>query len=277
MRISFTTLGCPDWDLRTICEQGRRFGFDGVDFRGIKADLDVTLLPAFTTSVADTRKALADAGLAVSGFSSSINICDPEKRQANLDEAKRTIGVALALDCPNIRVFGGGPVKTIGHEQAADIGRECMEAILALDGARGLHWLFETHDRWIRSRDCRLLLDRIPDPAFGMLWDMGHTPRVAGEAPEETYSLLGPRIGYVHLKDAALDPKHPHAMGDGWRYVPPGTGQLPLAKGIALLRAGGYDGWLLFEHEKRWHPDLPAPEEAFPQFVRWIRPLIASS
>jgi len=61
---------------------------------------------------------------------------------------------------------------------------------------------------------------------------------------------------------------------DGWRYVTPGQGQLPLAEAIALLRQQGYTGWLVFEHEKRWHPELLEPEEIFPAYVQWVRQLI---
>ena len=68
----------------------------------------------------------------------------------------------------------------------------------------------------------------------------------------------------------------PLAMEDGWRYVSPGTGELPLVESINHLKADGYAGWLLFEHEKRWHPNLPEPEEIFPAFVDWVRPLIST-
>lgn len=271
MKVGFTTLGCPDWDLDTICARGSEYGFDGVDFRGLLDTLDVTLLPAFTTGAAETRRKLDDAGLEASGISSSIRLCAPERRDDNIEEAKRTIAVAQALGCKHIRVFGGGNPGQVGREKAADIGKDCMEAILALDGARELLWLVETHDHWIRSQDCGLLLERIPDPAFGVLWDMGHTPRVAREAPRETVVALGPRIGYTHIKDAIYDPEHEQAMQDGWRYVPPGTGQLPIAEAITLLKESGYDGWIVFEHEKRWHPELPEPEVMFPEFVRWAR------
>jgi hypothetical protein len=33
MKLSFTTLGCPSWDLDTLCDRGSAFGYDGVDFR----------------------------------------------------------------------------------------------------------------------------------------------------------------------------------------------------------------------------------------------------
>jgi sugar phosphate isomerase/epimerase len=218
---------------------------------------------------------LDEAGLAVSAVSSSITVCVAEKRAANLEEARRTIPVARALGAQNVRIFGGGDLASASREELAKVGRECIESILALDGAQDLHWLFETHDLWIQSQDCRLLLDAIPNPAFGALWDMGHTSRVGGEAPADTYAVIGRRVGYTHVKDAVFDPSHPQAMGDGWRYVYPGTGVLPLADSLLLLKANGYDGWVQFEHEKRWHPELAEPEEIFPAFVQWVRTVLA--
>ena len=274
MKLSFSTLGCPAWDLDTICRRGREYGYDGVDFRGYLGALDVTTLPEFTAHVEETRRAFADAGLTVSGVSSSITVCAPEKWESNLEEARRTIAVAKALGASNVRIYGGGDLTQHTRAELAAIGCEGIAQVLALDGAHDLHWLFETHDNWIKSADCRLLLDAIPDPAFGALWDMGHTPRVGGETPAETYAAIGPRIGYTHVKDAVYQPDHPLAMQDGWRYVIPGTGQLPLADAVGILRANGYDGWLMFEHEKRWHPNLPEPEEIFPTFPTWARSVL---
>ena len=274
MKISMMTLGCPAWDLDTICQKGPEYGFDGVDFRGLLDEIDITRLLAFTTGVAATSRQLQDAGLEVSGISSSIKVCEQEQLSTNLEEAKRIIPVALQLGAQNIRVFGGGDLAQNSHEELAKVGQECVQQILALDGADRLNWLFETHDNWIRAQDCRFLLDRIDNPAFGALWDMGHTARVGGETPEESYAAIGVRVGYTHVKDATYDPAHPEAMKDGWRYVLPGEGQLPLAEAIQLLRVKGYDSWILFESEKRWHPNLPEPEVAFPAFVNWIRPLL---
>jgi len=274
MKISFMTLGCPNWDLATICARGQEFGFDGVDFRGYLDALDITTLPEFTVGAAATRRQLQDAGLEVSAISSSIVLCVPEKHPANLEEARRTIAVAKEFDCQNIRIFGGGDIQQHPRLELAAIGCSGMEAILNLDGAQDLHWVFETHDLWVRGEDCRLLLDNIPNPAFGALWDMGHTYRVGRESPQDSLAALAGRVYYTHVKDAVYDPGHPLAMEDGWHYVFPGTGELPLAESIGLLKASEYDGWLQFEHEKRWHPNLPEPEEIFPAFTRWVRRLI---
>ncbi|MDB4698593.1 sugar phosphate isomerase/epimerase [Candidatus Latescibacteria bacterium] len=257
-----------------ICAKGSKYGYDGVDFRGLQETMDITQLPAFTSGVAETRRQLQDAGLEVSGISSSIRVCVPEKLEDNVEEARRSIPVAKGLGCGAVRVFGGGDSAVHSKEELADIGRDTMQQILALDGAADLKWLFETHDEWIKAVECKLLLDRVPNEAFGVLWDMGHTARVGEESPEQTYEAVGPRVAYTHIKDAVYEPEHAEAMKDGWRYVAPGTGQLPLKEAIALLKQHDYDGWIMFEHEKRWHQELEDPEDIFPVFSAWARPLI---
>lgn len=274
MKISFMTLGCPDWSLEKICYFGRSYGYNGVDFRGYLDHIDITFLPEFTTKISSTKRMLDDAGLEVSGVSSSINVCVLENREINLEEARRTIPVAQALNSHYVRIFGGGDLQKYNRNELALIGRDNIESILALDGAKDIHWVFETHDIWIKSDDCLLLLDAIPNPAFGALWDMGHTWRVMGEKPADTIAKIGNRIGYAHVKDAVYDPNHSLTMKDGWRYVFPGSGQLPLEESIHLLKNRGYNGWLMYEHEKRWHPELPEPEEAFKAYAEWIKSII---
>ena len=38
---------------------------------------------------------------------------------------------------------------------------------------------------------------------------------------------------------------------------------------LALLHRSGYDGFVSFEWEKRWHPSIEEPELALPHFARW--------
>ena len=42
---------------------------------------------------------------------------------------------------------------------------------------------------------------------------------------------------------------------------------------IKQLQADGYTGFYSFEWEKRWHPELPEPERALPQYVDFMRTL----
>ncbi len=132
MKISFITLGCPKWDLDTICQKGREYGFDGVDFRGYRDELDITKLALFTTQGAETKRRLDDAGLAVSGISSSIKVCEPERKTENIEEAKRTIELAKKLGCEHVRRCAGFWWREVGRIEPRRTGenrpRMCTSA-----------------------------------------------------------------------------------------------------------------------------------------------------
>lgn len=269
MRPSFTTLGTPEYDIETVCERADEWGFEGIDFRGLGDDLDVTRAPAFTERLGETRDLLDEHGLTVSGISTSISVCNPEDRADNLAEAERTLDLCRELDVEYARVFGHGEADATVEERAA-VGAETMDEILALEGADELTWAVESHDRWTSGENLAVLLDAIDAENVGALWDVGHTPRVGGEAPAETLEHIGDEVVYAHVKDAVHEPDHPDAMDDGWRYVLPGEGEVPVGEALDLLAERGFDGWVVFEHEKRWHPELPDPEEAYPAFVEWF-------
>ena len=93
--IGFTTLGCPAWNLDDICRKGTKMGFEGVDFRGMQDEIDITIMPEFTTHLAESKRKFVEAGLQVSGISTSLKICDATQSEANLEEARRTIPLAL--------------------------------------------------------------------------------------------------------------------------------------------------------------------------------------
>jgi sugar phosphate isomerase/epimerase len=269
MKLTLSTLGCPDWTLDTICNQAREYGFEGVDFRGLLEEVDVTRTPQFTDRIEQTTSKLETAGLATSALSSSITVCSAADAEENLAAAERYITAAQKLNAPYVRVFGSGDADAHTLTELAAVGGKTMEKILSLPGADEVTWLVETHDNWTESDDCRLLLEHLPDDV-DILWDVGHTSRVGGEDPSETLAAIGDDIVYVHLKDAVYDPSHPDAMDDGWRYVLPGEGELPLAAALTELDDRGYDGWLMYEHEKRWHPELSDPDVAYGAFVEWF-------
>jgi sugar phosphate isomerase/epimerase len=47
-----------------------------------------------------------------------------------------------------------------------------------------------------------------------------------------------------------------------------GEGQIPIKAIVRQLLAGGYTGYFSLEWEKKWHPELPGAEIAYPDFVR---------
>ena len=268
MRLALSTLGCPEWDLERITETTVACGYDGVDVRGYLDEVDVTRHPLFTDSPEAVAAHLDEAGVSVSALGSSVRLCEADDRDEHVEEAQRFLTLAREVGVDRVRVFGGGDPEVDAAELAATAA-ETMREIRALDGAEDVRWLVETHDTWTASPDCLTLLDALPGYT-GVIWDVAHTTRVAGESPAETLDALGERVEYVHLKDAV---RTPDATEDGWTYVVPGTGDLPIAEAVCELWDKGYDGWAAFEHEKRWHPSIADPADAFPAFVEWFRSL----
>jgi glucosamine-6-phosphate deaminase len=48
-----------------------------------------------------------------------------------------------------------------------------------------------------------------------------------------------------------------------------GRGDFPAARVLSSVREAGYEGWVSFEWEKRWHPEIEDPDVALPHFLRW--------
>ena len=46
---------------------------------------------------------------------------------------------------------------------------------------------------------------------------------------------------------------------------------MPIRDMLEMLIDGGYEGYITFEWEKRWHNELSEPEIAFPRFVEKMR------
>jgi sugar phosphate isomerase/epimerase len=133
--------------------------------------------------------------------------------------------------------------------------------------------LLETHDDFTDPALLRRVLEAAGHPAVGAVWDCHHTFRIAETSMQAAWDAIGPWVRAVDIKDSRADLSAPL----GYRYVPLGEGDVPVADAVGVLKAGGYDGWLTFEWEKLWHPDLAPPEIAFPHFIAGMRRLTAST
>jgi sugar phosphate isomerase/epimerase len=267
MKLSFTTLGCPDWTLQEIVENAAQMGYDGIDFRGLLEDIDITGRPEFTTLLGDTRRLLSDNGIAVSGLAISARfaVANPVEREEQFDEARRNLELAAKLDTHVMRIYGGRVPEGHTVETIMPVFVENLRAIGDEAEAYDVTLAVETHDEWTDSATVARVMAQTNHPRVRVLWDLHHPYRAGGESPETTYANLGPYTVSTHLKDSLpLD-------GGGYAYVALGDGDVPLKAMLDLLVAGGYDGYAILEWEKRWHRELAEPEVAFPQFVSKMR------
>jgi sugar phosphate isomerase/epimerase len=71
-------------------------------------------------------------------------------------------------------------------------------------------------------------------------------------------------VRHTHLKDSRPE-------GAGVRYVLTGSGTVPVRETVNVLAAAGYKGYYSFEWEKKWHPEIEAPEVAIPHYAKVMR------
>ena len=267
MKLSFSTLGCPDWSLEQVIARAAQWGYDGVEIRGIQGELDLTRAEAFSDrKINDTRRRLVDHGIEICclGSSSQFHMEDVRERQENVDSARAHVELAERLHVPFVRVFGDRFPDPYSKAACIDRVGEALQALSRFAGEVGVRIVLETHGDFTLSSDIAAVMKRAESPYVGVLWDTHHPYRTSGESVEITIKQLRPWIWHTHFKDSLPE-------GDGHRYVLPGQGDVPIPSFVERLRAIGYTGYLSFEWEKRWHPEIEEPEVAFPRYVQYMQ------
>lgn len=271
MKLAFTTLGCPKWDMDTIISRAVEFGFDGVDFRGYLGELKIHELPEFTTDVHTTAHRFADAGLEVPCFSCSARAFSKtrETLEAAIREVRSYAEICRHFQASFVRIFGGA-IGDTPREQAIDMVAENLAEMLAAVSDCPVQLLIETHDDWIDSQHLATVMKKVNSDSVGVLWDTHHPYRTIGETPIETWEALGKWIRNTHWKDSYVkrDTKR------GYQLCLVGDGDIPLKDIFACLKKNDYDGYLTLEWEKMWCPEIEEPEIAFPRYVQRMRELM---
>lgn len=272
MKLSFATLGCPKWDLDRIVSAASELGYDGIDFRGYLGQLKIYELDEFKNGLDETVGKIRMAGLAVSGFSSSVtaSCADEAGRKDFSNEIREYARLCRIFGTRYIRIFGGKIGERTRFE-ALKTARPFLRELAKIAEDNDVEILIETHDDWIASDDFLQLLECAESPRIGALWDVHHPYRFKGEPPAETWNKVGKYVRNTHWKDSRTF-KNPDG-GNGFKPCLCGDGDVPYAEILSVLRSGGYDGWLTYEWEKQWHPEIEEPETAFPNFIKTMRKL----
>lgn len=261
----FSTIGCPNYDIPQVVELARANGFTGIEIRFLRGTVDIAALPEFTTGLAETRRRFDDAGIKVVGINTGVRMLslDPAVREQQRAAARANLVIAQGLGANYLRLFGGPIPPEQDRERALDAIAEGLGEIADLTLAGGVHSLIETHDSFCRADTILDLYRRGASDNLGVLWDTLHSYR-HGDSGEETWSKLGERIRLVHVKDAYV------ATPQKFDFALTGEGTVPVAGFLDLLERENYDGYVNFEWEKGWHPEIAEPEVAIPHFARYI-------
>jgi sugar phosphate isomerase/epimerase len=259
-RIAFSTLAFPDATLASAVSLGRSWGYAGVELRLVDGELIDPSMPA--SARAEVKRTVAAAGLPIVAVDSSIRLTSDDPGP----EVRQFLELASDWEAPLVRVFGGSlPGDESARRSRLAEAARVLEDAVGVAERLGVAVGVETHDAFSASSVVAELLAMVESEWVGAVWDSHHPYRV-GEGPAEVYENIGRRTLLAQVKDARRAPERE----DGWQLVLLGEGEVPVREMLRLLAAGGYEGWISVEWEKRWHPEIEEPQVALPQHLKLL-------
>lgn len=266
MKLSFTTLACPDWPWDKVLGEALNMGYEGIELRIVDGEMRLwKAKPFLPDNINETVKAIRSANLQICCVDTSCSFHEIQSFENSVEEGKAAIDLAAQLGALYIRVFGDVIPNEAEEMQTISQVAKGLDILGRYAEGKGIEVLLELHGDFSVSDRVLALLKRTSSPAIGVLWDINNPYRTAGESMQETYEKLGGYIRHTHFKDS---------IGRDKSYVLPGQGDLPMEEALTILRAADYKGWLSFEWEKKWHPEIEEPEVALPIYLSHMKSLL---
>ena len=108
MKLSFSTLACPEYSFSDMYAMATDLGFDGIEVRGLGREIfdNKRNMPFAKENVSETARMLSDLGFEISCFSSDCCLRYPELFEENVRIITEYINAAQALGTKFVRVLG---------------------------------------------------------------------------------------------------------------------------------------------------------------------------
>lgn len=265
IRPAFSTVACPEWTLERVFASAEAWGYAGVELRTFGSGSTMFACDPALTAAEKVRRLAAESGVKVATLATGISFDEPIdppvigrvftdiERPQRL--GKEAVDLASAMACPLVRVFG---FQIPGREKRASAVRRIVQRLAAVvDAARntGARVVIENGGSFSTAVDLIELMDGVGSPLLGAAYSMP-VALAAGEDPLMGAELLGQRLWSVKLKDSVAG-----------EPCPLGEGDLPCRAFVESLAARGYAGWVVYEWDRAWLPDLEEAERVLPGAV----------
>jgi sugar phosphate isomerase/epimerase len=284
LKPAFSTLACPEWPLDRVAAAGRDFGFEAVELRTFGASSRLLACDPALSDEAKVRRLFRSRGLEVVCLATSCRFDQPVRppvigwavadQERPVREACRAIDLAVALECPLVRVFA---FEVPARESARSALRRIVDRLRrCADHARnsGVRLVVENGGSFRTGVEVARIVDEVGSPLLGACYSVAVAAQ-AGERPRDGIGALGERLWCVRVKD--LSPGEDGALVP----CPPGEGVVPVREAVDALGAAGFEGPVVFEWDRLWMPGLAAAEEVLPgaaaRLTRWAAEAAAGS
>lgn len=272
MKIGFSSQVCPGWDLDTIIENASKLGFDGIELRGLRGELNLPLVPELAADPAGVRAGLEEKGVELVCLGASATLGAPRVRDAAKEKATLFDYLELAgtLGCKYVRILVGEARRSESHRVALARIAERLRSLAPVAARHRVTLLIENGGDFPGSEDLWFLMDAVGHPAIRCCWNQCTAMTVRERATNSIPRLVN-KIALVHICDAIFS-----EQGLLCEYRSLGDGDVEVARLIELLRGLVYDGYLVFDWPALWIDSLPEPDAVLPSVATFLRQCVSA-
>lgn len=221
-----------------VCDE---LGLSAVELRVVGVNNLVALPDEEIDSISRLVK---DRGKSVVAIASPFLKCDfwgedEPAHQHQLDILHRSIAIAKEVDAPIVRAFNFW--RRDDPSELNNAALAALEEATAICHDAGVLLGLENEHACTAAtgREAAWFLDRIPDPALGVIWDPGNEAVVGSDPFPSGYDRIKGRIHHIHLKDAAI--------GHDPTFVIMGEGEIDYIGQFRALSDANYQGAMSLE------------------------------
>ncbi len=269
MKLSFSTLSCPDWSFRDIYATAADLGYNGIEIRGVADEIYAPKILAFSEDkIESTKGHLARRSLEIPILTSGAYVLGNPDIDAARRETEDYSALAAKLGVKYTRVLiEKTPDPELTEPELTAAAKE-FSSLCDIAAKYNITILTETNGALADTKKCRAFLDSVNRENCGVIWDAHHTVRFFGETPKESLTNIGKYLRHVHLKDSV--------MGTNGKitYLLTGYGTIPFTEIVKALKGFGYDGYLSYEWVKRWSRELAEPGIALYQYINYMKGIL---
>lgn len=218
-------LGVKYGELRTV--GGKNFVFWSDEevrvFKRLLNERGIMILAA-ATPLFKWYSSNNDAEVIHDSFGFNPRLSEKEKLQT----ITRAIEVANALEVPKLRIFS--ELKSAGDTAGDFASSQLLEYALGAAAERNINLLIENEPVCRIHTKAALIdfLDKNQSPNLKLWLDIANLLEIGETIDENFLSHIGPRIGYIHVKN--------YMVKDGSRqYVPAGDGEIDYSSILPLV------------------------------------------
>lgn len=263
MKFSVFTLAFPGLDAEDAVSASAKIGFDGVDIRTREdGHIYIDTTKQYRRQLLDLAKSLNIGFFGVYSYLGA-GMASPENKLARkeIEEMKRHIDLAIDLEATHVRIFDGGRNRT--EDSIKRFIERCRIACHAAED-KGILIGIETHGTLAWDGDCcKRIIEEVGSENLKIVFDFANMYH-SDLDPVVEAKKIGDNILSVQFKDFIIS-------NNEMRLVLLGKGEVPISKTINYLKEIKFDGYLVDEYEKWWHPDLPDPLTGLQYDLEYLR------